>query len=457
VIFWPRDAGARARLVRWLLAGSLAALVLAVVAALSVVALVDPNRFKPRLERLVFEATGRELRLAGDLQLAFFPWLALRLGAGELGNAPGVSGPALARWREVRIAARLVPLLRGELVLGGIRIDGLTLQLVRDASGAGNWSGLSGAGRSSSALALTQIAGVQLREASLDYRDLRSGADYRLRHLELDTGAWRGGEPFDIRLSLESQPSPSLPKAQLELVTRLESSNDALRLEQTRLRGRLWAAALPSTGLPFEFDAALLRGDVGAGAFAAPGWTLRVAGATVQGITQAQRSAAAADRAAPAALEVTGQMTIERTVLREVLARLGVPVPPTRDPRALGAVDLACRYALAQQTLRITALAAHLDGTSLTGEATRALDGDQLLDFTLHGDQMDLTRYLKPEGVKSEPFELPSVALRALRARGTLALDAARLGDLQLKGVRLSLLVDAGGLHPAPGTQLRQP
>jgi hypothetical protein len=48
---------------------------------------------------------------------------------------------------------------------------------------------------------------------------------------------------------------------------------------------------------------------------------------------------------------------------------------------------------------------------------------------------MDVDRYLKPAGTPSEPFVFPAEALKALRARGTLAIDEAALEGVRLRGV----------------------
>ena len=64
---------------------------LLVIAVLAIVWFVDANRFKPEIAARVFAATGRELALPGDIDLGFYPWLALATGEGSFGNAPGFS------------------------------------------------------------------------------------------------------------------------------------------------------------------------------------------------------------------------------------------------------------------------------------------------------------------------------------------------------------------------------
>ena len=50
---------------------------------------VNPNDFKPRLAAAAKEATGRDLKLDGDIKLSVFPWVALELGPASLGNPAG--------------------------------------------------------------------------------------------------------------------------------------------------------------------------------------------------------------------------------------------------------------------------------------------------------------------------------------------------------------------------------
>ena len=80
-------------------------LLLAVALVLIVTLVVDPNRFKPRIERLVEEATGKPFTIRGDLDIAWYPWLALQMGAAQLGDAP-----SLVQWQKARVGARLIPL-----------------------------------------------------------------------------------------------------------------------------------------------------------------------------------------------------------------------------------------------------------------------------------------------------------------------------------------------------------
>ena len=86
------------RILKWI-SWALAALVLLFVLALVVLVwVIDPNTFRPRIEAEVKKATGRDFKLAGDIQLGFYPWLALRTGPGSIGNPPGFPAEPMASW-----------------------------------------------------------------------------------------------------------------------------------------------------------------------------------------------------------------------------------------------------------------------------------------------------------------------------------------------------------------------
>lgn len=164
------------RFFKWLslaLGGLVALLLLAI---LVVVWIVDPNSFKSHIESAVRDATGREMRLTGDIELGFFPWLSLRTGAGHLANPPGFGTDPMVSWKAVQVGARLFPLLRGELVTDDITVSGADVRLVRRADGTANWEGLGGEAAAQGAepeseLMKLRIAGVSIEDSRLSFVD----------------------------------------------------------------------------------------------------------------------------------------------------------------------------------------------------------------------------------------------------------------------------------------------
>ncbi|MBK6599875.1 MAG: AsmA family protein [Proteobacteria bacterium] len=77
--------------------------------------------------------------MPGDLKLSVYPWLALNLGPASIGNPRGFGDAPFATLQHAAVRVKLLPLLRKELEVGRIEIDGLDVRLVQNEDGKGNW------------------------------------------------------------------------------------------------------------------------------------------------------------------------------------------------------------------------------------------------------------------------------------------------------------------------------
>ena len=111
----------------------------ALVVVYGVLATYDYNKFKPRLARMVKDATGRELRLNGDLKLALGLAPALVASDAALSNAPWGSQPNMIKVENLRLQARLLPLLLRTVELTHIGLAGVEVLLETDAKARRNW------------------------------------------------------------------------------------------------------------------------------------------------------------------------------------------------------------------------------------------------------------------------------------------------------------------------------
>ena len=73
--------------------------------------------------------------IEGDLKITWYPWLGLRTGAAHLNNLPGVADAPLVEWQSVAVAAKVLPLLQGEIVADRILLQSPRIHLRRDARG----------------------------------------------------------------------------------------------------------------------------------------------------------------------------------------------------------------------------------------------------------------------------------------------------------------------------------
>jgi len=398
-------------------------LALLVITALILTQLVDPNRYRGPIERQVTAATGRAFRLQGDIELTFFPWLSLTTGAAELSSPAGFPEPQLLRWRDAHVGVRLLPLLRGELVVDRVRLVGLEARLLRAADGRENWTFESG--NPDARGTLPDIEGIELRESQLFYADEASGTRLRLDGLRLDVEPVRTGVPMRVEAAATVS-SPAAPERASVNIATVVTLGPPLLLANTEVSGKLLDGRFAGRDVPWRFAAPRLSYVPVAGTVAAPEWGLDFNEARIRGAT----TAALGD-----ALTASGTLSLAPVSLRETLAAAGIELPPTRDPNAYRTLKFGAGFRVAGQSLQIEPLDIVLDDTRLTGRVTRE---EGVLRFALRGDRMDLGRYLKPEGAPGEPFVLPIAALKALHAEGTLDIDEATLEGVQMKGVRLS-------------------
>jgi AsmA protein len=179
----------------WLVFG----LVLLAVAAVAFFAMTfDPNKYKDDVERLVKERTGRSLQLKGPLEMAFWPSLGAKVSGVTLSER--AADREFLSLASAHASVALMPLLRGEVIVDRVRVAGLKAQIVKDKDGRFNFQDLMEAKpgekpatkpapkAEESQPVKFDIAGLNLEQSSLVYRDLASGQEISLSDLNLETG-----------------------------------------------------------------------------------------------------------------------------------------------------------------------------------------------------------------------------------------------------------------------------
>ncbi len=238
--------------------GCLIVLVIAALIALRLA--INPNDYKPRIEAAVKASTGRDLSLPGNIRLSVFPWIAVEFGPASLGNPPGFpSTEPFASLQRASLRVALFPLLRKELEVGRVDIDGLDLHLLENAQGRGNWvmSGgktppsESGAGGAQ----LRGIASVSVKGSRVSYQDMVAD------HVNLDIGRVAQGVPVPIQWSLDLTTSPGARPIPIAGNATLEYGANAAhlsgldtRIDDSTLRGNAAVTNLATGAMSFDLS-----------------------------------------------------------------------------------------------------------------------------------------------------------------------------------------------------------
>lgn len=203
--------------------GGLVVLVVVVVAI--VAATFDPNAYKGEIEKLVKERTGRTLKFHGDIGLAFWPSIGARVGKVTLSRR--ASAHDFAAFDAAHVSVKLLPLLRGEVLVDEVSVTGLQASVIRAKGGTFDFEDLMGAGGAAARPAKPapdggpagkvkfDVAGVQLKDARFAYLDEGSGQRLELDALNLRTGRIAEGVPG--RLSLATHVKGKKPLVDLKI------------------------------------------------------------------------------------------------------------------------------------------------------------------------------------------------------------------------------------------------
>jgi AsmA protein len=364
------------RAVRIALVAVGAVLALLAAGAIIVATTFDPNDYKGYVTDAFVARTGRTLVIDQDLELGFFPWLAVETGGITVGNAPQFGERPFATVERAAARVKLMPLLRREIELGTIELDGLALDLARDAQRRGNWQDLldtvtggepadNGAGVRSLAL-----EGIEITSGTVYWREA-DGLRYTVSDLALTTGAIGArAAPVDLKLSLQLKDEASGAAHRL-------GADGSIAVTP---EGRVTVDELTATvGLTLG-DGSMREAQIELEtlSFDPSAETVRVDGLrTVTARLRADwRLSADTVLSSPT---VTGAVAVPQTSLAAALEELRMTPPEGVAPEDLGSVTFTSDFAFRAQprSIRLTNVEAALLGFTLRGEGT--LEGGEAL------------------------------------------------------------------------------
>ena len=427
--------------------------------------LINPNHYKDQIAKAVKDKTGRELNIEGDIKLSIFPWLGVQIGPMELSNAPGFSGAPFAAINESDVHVRFWPLLHGGIQVGEVKLDGLTLDLQRNAEGRTNWqdieeklargSSASGSGSSSSGSGTNlSVAGVSVSNSQVRWTDAQKHQQYTISDFTLKLGAFAPAEPVSLKTGFDfAATNPALQgHADFDgtLVADLDHkiySADGAKLE-LQAKGDTIPGGETQADLQWKHAVA----NLDAGSVALNGFDLSAYGLTLH--LEAQGKDIQKDPS------FAGSVKLDAFSPRDVLKALGHPdVVNTRDAGALKRASAAFGFGATASSASASDIDFTLDDTHLTGKAGIKDFKTQALSFDLDVDKLDADRYLPPpqtgttnprEQTDVNKVGLPLRTLRGLNLDGHL--HVGEFGLLNTKTTDFDMQVTAhdGLIHISP-------
>ncbi|HQR50077.1 MAG TPA: AsmA family protein [Methylophilaceae bacterium] len=155
----------------------------------------NPNDYKPLIVKLVKEKKQRTLNIEGDIKLAFWPKLGADLGKVSLSEHNG--DKEFASMQGAKVFLAVMPLLKKELVIDTIYIDGVKANIVRYKDGSTNFDDLLSKEEESAEIKF-DIDGIRVSNAALSLTDEMGGRHLAIDQANIKTGHVARNQPIDL-------------------------------------------------------------------------------------------------------------------------------------------------------------------------------------------------------------------------------------------------------------------
>lgn len=468
--------------------------VLAIAGAIAFAMLFDANKLKGEIERTVQDKTGRTLKLEGDLAVAFWPSIGASLGRASLSERDGKG--TFVGLESAHVSVAVMPLLSKQIVVSGVRLDGLKATVTRDKAGRFNFDDLLAAPAATkdkpaappprrpdeTGAVRFDIGGVRIERSAISYRDAKSGQAIDVSDFNLRTGRIADDTPGDFELSAQVKSSAPAADARVALSGGYRFNLAKKSFALSGLDAEVEGAAAGITGLLLT-----LKGDIAADpaaqTYAVNGLALDAKGARAQDAFEAKvtapKLAIAPDKASGEAVDARFTLKSPQRSADGTLKLSGVE----GSAKALKIAKLAAQLNLTDPGLPMKTLSIPLDGTlqanlekeTLQADLTSKFDETNLkaklglakfsppsYTFDVDADRLNLDRYRgkpaaggggAPAGGGGGGAADPKVDLSGLKgidAKGRVHVGALQIENAKLEDVTAQIRLANGRLEVSP-------
>lgn len=479
------------KILKWLL-GLVVTLTVLVLAAVIIVPMVfDPNDYKDDIKRIVYEKTGRDLKLDGELSVSVFPWVGIRTQGLSFSQPREIGGEMLSV-QTAQLRVKFTPLLSRQVHIDTVILEQPKLHLVTLKNGIDSFTGLTdssgdepveeitaddGAG---AAVALV-IQGVELTGGALLVDDRSTGTTTDISQLNLLTGNLIGDSLANISASGEMKSSDGPDTAIFTLNALAHIDTETLFVKVRDLKAQVTQAGMDVeleidsvdvsdsskvalkgllVGLQGPVEATLrsmaVSADINSQIAEIPEVVIE-AGAFKAVVTQLVA------RSFIDAPQASGHLSIPKFNAQDVLGDFDVDYQTT-DPTALQNVGLTTAFSGSLDFAEVKNLILSLDETELKGSASVSDFEKPSAKFDLRLTSLDLDRYLPPstEGDDSaeeavsgaEALAVPMVVFKEINANGQFKADSLVASGLQMDDIDVQIRSTTGSVTITPTASL---
>jgi AsmA protein len=184
-------------LIKYALYALIAFILLLIVAVGFIATTFNPNDYKQQIIDIVKSKKERTLTIDGDISLAYWPKLGVNLG--KLAISEHQSDQEFASINSAKVALAVLPLLKKQLVVDTIYIDGAKANIVKNVDGSTNFDDLLSETKEEESEAIKfDIQGINISNSALSYTDKSTGSHYAVSELNLNSSRIALNTPIDL-------------------------------------------------------------------------------------------------------------------------------------------------------------------------------------------------------------------------------------------------------------------
>lgn len=431
--------------------------------------LFDPNDYKEEIRQIARDKAHIELTLNGDIGWSLFPWLGLELHEASVATLANPTQP-FADLQMLGLSVRVIPLLRREVQMSDVRVEGLNLRLNRDKNGHGNWEDIGKApaskttantpapaeqpapGDSAPAPKPAQptrldIDSLTVNNARVEYTDEQAGRQFTAESIQLSTGPIHDSTNIPVTLTAFLASNQPAVRVRTEVTgeLRFERALQRYKFEDLKLSGEATGDPLQGKTVTFAAHGQLIL-DKAANVAEWTGIKLSINQLRALGELKVNDL----DKTP----QLSGGMSIAQFDLAKFIDGVGQKLPAMAEG-SLSKVELVTRIAATPTSAEFNSINLKIDDSTFSGRIAVEDFAKQSLRAQLKADTFNVDRYLPPKSAEADSSkaareaEVSNTEASAMAGAGSTPLPSAptqgawsndrlfpveRLGKLDLDG-----------------------
>jgi AsmA protein len=390
-------------------------LLIIVAAGFALTHLFDPNDYKDEIRQIARDKAHIELTLNGDIGWSLFPWLGLELHEASVATLVKPAEP-FADLQMLGLSVRVLPLLRREVQMSDVRVEGLNLRLNRDKDGHGNWEDIGkvpvpagatppaatpGQPASEAPVAVEKppqpirldIDSLTVNNARVEYNDEQTGKQFSAESIQLSTGPVHDSTNIPVKATAFLGTNQPVLRVRTELTgeLRIERALQRYKLEDMKLSGELAGDPLQGKTMTFSAQGQLLLDK----AANIAEWTgIKISANQLRALGELKANDL--DKTP----QISGGISIAQFDLAKFVDSIGQKLPAMGDG-SLSKVELVSRVAATPSSIAFDNINLKLDDSSFSGRIAVEDFAKQSLRAVLKADTFNVDRYLPPKSEKA--------------------------------------------------------